>query len=90
MRQQYAVDDGTLAKSYIEQLTEAGFTDIQMFDYNAKEYYESYEDLVFLLKFTPIIPHFGSEDADFSVLKQFIEDNESAKGIETNDCGSKG
>jgi ubiquinone/menaquinone biosynthesis C-methylase UbiE len=82
--QQYGVAEGTLRRSYCEQLAEAGFTDIQMFDYNAMQYYESYEDLVFLLKFTPIIPYFGSEDSDFTILNKFIEDNLSVKGIETN------
>ncbi len=42
------------------------------------------EDLIFLLKHTPIIPNFGEEEEDFNILQKFIKANSSEKGIRTN------
>lgn len=78
------VVDGTLKNRYIEELNEAGFKDIQSFEYDATEYFETYEDLVFLLKHTPIIPNFGKYNHDFEILQTFIDDNITEKGIKTN------
>jgi ubiquinone/menaquinone biosynthesis C-methylase UbiE len=79
-----AFDDGTLKSTYIAELRDSGFRDIQAFDYDATEYYQSYEDLIFLLKHTPIISKFGEVENDFGVLKKFIEENQTNKGIKTN------
>jgi SAM-dependent methyltransferase len=78
------VVDGTLKNNYISELHEAGFADVQSFEYNATEYYASFEDLVFLLKHTPIIPDFGQNQHDFALLEKFIEENQTGKGIMTN------
>ncbi|QYR21991.1 class I SAM-dependent methyltransferase [Paenibacillus sp. sptzw28] len=78
------IPSGTLRNRLIQELSEAGFTDIQSFEYNAAEYYRSYEDLIFLLKHTPTIPGFGEDEADLQRLAAFIEGNQSEKGIETN------
>lgn len=83
-RGQHTNLDGTLKNRYIEELKVAGFTDIQSFEYDATEYFETYEDLVFLLKHTPIIPNFGKYNNDFEILQQFIADNQTEKGIKTN------
>jgi len=83
-RDRVVVEDGTLKKTYISELSEAGFSDIQSFEYDAIEYYKTYEDLVFLLKQTPIIPDFGKCENDFTVLKKFIGENQTSKGIMTN------
>jgi len=77
-------ESGTLKRRYMAELSEAGFTDIQSFDYDAAEYYESAEDLIFLLKHAPIIPDFGQSDSDFQILQQFIADHKTEKGIRTN------
>ncbi len=82
--QEFDVEDGTLKLRYFKELTETGFTEIQSFDYNTTEYYHTYEDLVFLLKFTPIVPDFGQNEHDFELLRTFIEDNQTEKGIKTN------
>ncbi len=82
--QQFGTDKGILKDKYLSELAEAGFTDIQSFEYDAIEYYESYEDLVFLLKHTPIVPDFGECDNDFDILQKFIERNQTYKGIMTN------
>jgi ubiquinone/menaquinone biosynthesis C-methylase UbiE len=83
--QMYGTDNGTLLKQYLRDLAEAGFTDIQTFTYDADAYYETSEDLIFLLKHTPIIPNFGQKESDFAVLSEFIEANESDQGIRTNE-----
>ncbi|MWC27590.1 class I SAM-dependent methyltransferase [Paenibacillus sp. MMS18-CY102] len=75
---------GTLQHQYITELNEAGFSDIQAFEFNVTEYYQTAEDLIFLLKHTPIIPDFGRTDVDFQILQQFIKENQTQKGIKTN------
>lgn len=76
--------DGALKERYIRELTNAGFSNIQSFDYDAAEYYQRPSDLIFLLKHTPIIPNFGQDKKDFEILNDFIKNNESEKGIRTN------
>ncbi|GMX61368.1 class I SAM-dependent methyltransferase [Paenibacillus elgii] len=75
---------GTLKHRCIAELSEAGFTDIQSFDCNAIEFYQTAEDLIFLLKHTPIIPNFGQTEFDFQILQQFITEDQTEKGIKTN------
>lgn len=75
---------GTLKHRYITELSDTGFRDIQAFEYNIIEYYQTAEDLIFLLKHTPIIPRFGQAEADFQILQQFIKENQTEKGIRTN------
>ena len=76
--------DGTLKERYIHELHEAGFSHVQTFEYDATEYYERPEDLLFLLKHTPIVPDFGRDQNDFNTLNDFIKTNTTDKGIRTN------
>ncbi|PEB50512.1 SAM-dependent methyltransferase [Bacillus pseudomycoides] len=76
--------DGTLKEKYVRELRHAGFTDVQVLEYDAIDYYQTPEDLIFLLKHTPIIPRFGEREEDFDILKQFIRINKTEKGIRTN------
>lgn len=76
--------DGALKERYIRELKETGFSVVQFFEYDAIDYYQRPEDLIFLLKHTPIIPNFGEEKYDFDILNNFIENNRSEKGICTN------
>jgi ubiquinone/menaquinone biosynthesis C-methylase UbiE len=82
--QAFGTDEGILKNSYLTELAAAGFTDIQSFEYNATQYFQTYEDLVFFLKYTPVIPNFGQTDHDFEILQEFIESNQTEKGIKTN------
>nr|WP_286672583.1 class I SAM-dependent methyltransferase [Cohnella hashimotonis] len=82
--QSYEETDGTLLRKYELALAEAGFMDIQSMEFDTEEYYRTPEDLIFLLKHTPIIPSFGHEKEDFEVLRAFMEDNRTEKGIRTN------
>lgn len=82
--QALGIKTGTLKNQYITELSEAGFTDIQSFEYSATEYYQTPEDLIFLLKHTPIVPSFGETEMDFYILQEFIEENQTDRGIRTN------
>ena len=50
----------------MEELRLAGFRNIQYAEYDADEYYEREEDLIFLLKHTPIIPGLGRRNRIFA------------------------
>ncbi|WP_209970846.1 class I SAM-dependent methyltransferase [Paenibacillus eucommiae] len=82
--QQFGSDEGLWKEKYLEELAQAGFSDIQHVEYDATEYYKSYEDLIFLLKHTPIVPDFGQSEHDFDILQKFIEENQTGQGIRTN------
>lgn len=82
--QSYEDSDGLLKERYMRELKDAGFSEIQSFDYDATDYYQRPEDLLFLLTHTPIIPHFGEEERDYEIFNTFIEDNQTPKGICTN------
>lgn len=82
--QSFGEIDGISKEKYMQSLEEAGFANVQALDYNATDYYHSPEDLIFLLKHTPIIPHFGQQRNDFDILKNFMEANWTRKGICTN------
>ncbi|MCJ8014153.1 class I SAM-dependent methyltransferase [Paenibacillus sp. KQZ6P-2] len=75
---------GTLKKRYMAELSEEGFSDIQLSEYNATEYYQTDEDLIFLLKHTQTIPDFGQNELDYQILQKFIKDHQTEKGIQTN------
>ncbi len=82
--QAWGVSAGTLKQRYMNDLRQAGFNGIRAVSFNVTEYYETVEDLIFLLKHTPIIPNFGQNNADFEILQQFVKDNQTEKGIRTN------
>lgn len=81
--QAFGTKPGSLKRQYRTELSEAGFTDIQSFECNVTEYYQTAEDLIFLLSHTPIIPNFGRTQDDFQILQQFIRENQTEKGIRT-------
>ena len=81
--QAFRIKAGALKHRYITELSEAGFSDIQTYELHVIEYYQTAEDLIFLLKHTPIIPDFGRTESDFQILQQFIKDNQTEKGIRT-------
>ncbi|MEE2022289.1 SAM-dependent methyltransferase, partial [Bacillus toyonensis] len=76
--------DGTLKEKYMSELISAGFELVQVREYDVTDYYSTPEDLIFLLKHTPIIPNFGEGEEDFTILQKFIDPNSSEKGIRTN------
>ncbi|MFS0838535.1 class I SAM-dependent methyltransferase [Paenibacillus sp. 1P03SA] len=73
-----------LRERVLSELEEVGFSDIRYNEYDAAEYYPSYEDLDYLLQMTPIIPGFGEQENDRTILREFCEKNRTGKGIRTN------
>ena len=63
----------------MRELISAGFEVVQVREYDVTNYYSTTEDLIFLLKHTPIIPNFGEEEEDFNILQKFIKANSSEK-----------
>lgn len=82
--QSWGEQTGALLQAYNDELKQAGFHNIQSFQYNVTEYYETAEDLIFLLKHTPIIPNFGCHRHDFDMLNDFIAAHATEQGIKTN------
>ena len=79
--QNYGLETGGLIKAYAAELRRLGFKHISIDHYDATEYY-NFQDLVFLLKNTPIIPGFSEEHAN--ALECFKEQNITDFGIKTN------
>lgn len=82
--QAYGESSGALMRRCAEQLKEAGFTDIHCEEYDAVEYMHGAEDLLFLLKHTPIIPHFGEVEGDVERFERLVAANRTERGIQTN------
>lgn len=82
--QAYGVADGTLQQLLITQLREIGFAQIHQIEYDITEYYQTPEDLLFLLKHTPILPEFGKDPKDFELFAEFVAKNQTEHGIATN------
>ncbi|WP_255298247.1 hypothetical protein [Brevibacillus dissolubilis] len=81
--QSYGVPDGQLLATCMEDMQKVGFLELEALEYTVTEYYQSPKDLIFLLKHTPIIPHFGEVDGDVDRLMEFIAANQTEKGIRT-------
>lgn len=79
----YGEDDGALREKYRRDLQLAGL-EVEVREYDAEEYYQSVEDLLFLLSHTPIITAFGEYADDFHQLHTYIKQNNSEQGIWTN------
>ncbi|MFC4388293.1 class I SAM-dependent methyltransferase [Gracilibacillus marinus] len=78
-------NDGELMQRYCEDLKNAGFAQVDTFTYDAKEYYKRQEDLLYLLEHTPIIPDFRKYIFDEEIFNQFVHQNQTSKGILTNE-----
>ena len=59
---------------------------IKFFNILQEEYYKTEEDLLFLLKNTPIIPDFGNVEGDYEKFNKYVEKNRNEKGILLNRC----
>ncbi|MCA9882824.1 MAG: class I SAM-dependent methyltransferase [Anaerolineae bacterium] len=81
---QYNEIDGTRMERDLQDLRAAGFTNIVASEYDLIEYYQTPDDLIFLLQHTPIIPNFGDNKQDFKILADFIDAHTTSKGIKTN------
>ncbi len=79
----YGDEDGVLRDSYLRELQAAGLA-VEVREYDAEEYYQSVQDLLFLLSHTPIIPAFGECADDFKRLHTYVKKNQTEQGIRTN------
>ncbi|MCZ8521771.1 MULTISPECIES: class I SAM-dependent methyltransferase [Paenibacillus] len=82
--QHEGAEEGTLMRRYVQELQEAGFSRVECTESDVTETYERYEDLLFLLTHTPIIPGFGECGHDLARLDAFVEEYGTAQGIRTN------
>lgn len=74
----------SLLDYYLEEMKKVGFGNIFWDKFNAKEWYKTEDDLIFLLRNTPIIPDFGKHERDYEILANFVRKNKTKKGILTN------
>lgn len=64
-----------------EEAKKNKFKTIEFFEIKQQEYYDTEEDLLFLLRNTPIIPDFGEEKLDYQKFNEYVEKNKTNKGI---------
>jgi SAM-dependent methyltransferase len=81
--QSYGEKSGTLKKRYLIELREVGIRIIEERTVNTTEYYESIDDVIFLLANTPMIPCFDFEK-ERDKLEKIEEKFKTDKGIRTN------
>lgn len=81
--QSFGEKAGTLMNHYVKELKYSGFKIIRRGIYNATEYYANMEDMIFLLRNTPIIPDFDTKN-DEKNLRKLEKKYGSKKGIKTN------
>ncbi len=62
-------------------LINSGINDFEFYDIVQDEYYETEEDLLFLLNNTPIIPEFGKKENDYEKFNYYVEKNKTSNGI---------
>jgi len=74
---------GALMNRYSRELKKAGFEILKKDTSNALEYYANMEDLIFLLKNTPIIPNFNIKK-DRKFLEEIERRYKTKQGIKTN------
>lgn len=64
-----------------EEVKQQKFKKVEFFEIKQEEYYETEEDLLFLLRNTPIIPNFGEGKSDYKKFNEYVEKNKTDKGI---------
>ena len=64
-----------------EEAKQNKLKNIEFFDIIQREYYKTDNDLLFLLRNTPIIPDFGEEKLDYEKFNEYVEKNKTEKGI---------
>ncbi len=82
--QAFTIVDGTLQDRYVKELQTAGYKHVQAYNYDAIEYYQTENDLAFLLEHTPILGAFGKDKREYEQLHAFCEQYQTDQGIKTN------
>lgn len=83
--QGWGEEEGSFKERMVEELRDAGFKDIKVDEDEVDEFYQRVEDVLFLLKHTPIIADFGEREGDFEKMEKFIEENREERGIRTTE-----
>ena len=73
-------DSLPIKKKIFNDALDAGFSKIELLNFEEIEFYNSIEDLEFLLINTPTIDGYDREK-DFATLKKYVEANTTEKGI---------
>ncbi len=81
--QAFGVKPGTLMEKCAQELVFQGFEILKKDEYNATEYYADMQDVIFLLRNTPIIPDFDI-DKDQEFLERIEREYKTKDGIRTN------
>jgi len=81
--QSYGEKRDTLKKRYLRELRESGIHVVKEQTVNTTEYYESMDDVIFLIVNTPIIPNFDFEK-ELDKLEEIEDKFKTQKGIKTN------
>ena len=69
-----------LSSRYAAAFQELGM-EVEVRSYNVKEFYETADDLLFLLQNTPIVPNFGNVAGDREKFLGYVKENQTEKGI---------
>ena len=67
-------------RTILREILDVGFSKIELLNFDEIEYYQSVEDLEFLLRNTPIINGYNKEN-DYETLKQYVANNTTEQGI---------
>ena len=70
-------------KKDMQECIEAGFSEIKLIRFEEIEYYNTVDDLKYLLNYTPILNGFD-EDKDNRLLDQYVNKFKTKKGIKLN------
>src|SRR3989338_12807 len=82
--QSYKKREGSLINKYSAEARKLGFKIVRKSHYCATEYYK-YNDLIFLLENTPIIPRFNIHK-DCKFVRDISKKHNTKYGIKTNSC----
>ena len=69
-----------IKRTILREILDVGFSKIELLNFDEMEYYQSVEDLEFLLRNTPIINGYNKEN-DYETLKQYVANNTTEQGI---------
>ncbi|MFC1640445.1 class I SAM-dependent methyltransferase [Patescibacteria group bacterium] len=81
--QQFGERDGMAVTRQVQELNRAGFSSVELQDYDAVEFYQDHDSLRSLLTHAPILMDFGGPE-DEAKLAEFVRQNTTTQGIKTN------
>ena len=64
-----------------EEARQQKLKNVEFYEILQQEYYKTEEDILFLLRNTPIIPNFGEEINDYQKFNEYVRNNKTNRGI---------